>query len=311
LRIATELTLRDHAIALPPTARPEPATPGRERESAVCPVEKPGGSVSLAAARQLRGFQILVQLLPHSNRWMLSSLLKTARQVAELPRTLMTPENLGTVFGPLLLCPRQMKSTDDYARIIALSNRAVTYMIRHAGPEHLVIDAMRSLSTERSRCYSRSRSCSAKPTKSLTPDADSDDDNDEAVDVCMNFVDRSTASRLGGRDYTQLQVAQLYAAVQAMPESAKKSALVRKFSAAANSVVVDPTTGLIRQMVQLSSHVTCPASSLTCQAGSQIRVVDSSVAASLTGCSGHHDNNETLQRQAALAQSRCRVSKAK
>ncbi|PAA78703.1 hypothetical protein BOX15_Mlig019180g2 [Macrostomum lignano] len=218
-----------------------------ENGNPLCPVEKPGGSVSLAAARQLRGFQILVQLLPHSNRWMLSSLLKLLGQVAELPRTLMTPENLGTVFGPLLLCPRQMKSTDDYARIIALSNRAVTYMIRHAGelfkvPEHLVIDAMRSLSTERSRCYSRSRSCSREADEVLDADADSDDDNDEAVDVCMNFVDRSTASRLGGRDYTQLQVAQLYAAVQAMPESAKKSALVRKFSAAANSVVVDPTT---------------------------------------------------------------------
>uniref|UniRef100_A0A1I8F9Z3 Rho-GAP domain-containing protein n=1 Tax=Macrostomum lignano TaxID=282301 RepID=A0A1I8F9Z3_9PLAT len=98
-----------------------PPTPGRERNP-LCPLRNLGGSVSLAAARQLRVFQILVQLLPHSNRWMLSSLLKLLGQVAELPRTLMTPENLGTVFGPLLLCRDRWRSY--YAAVQAMPESA-------------------------------------------------------------------------------------------------------------------------------------------------------------------------------------------
>ncbi|XP_012215297.1 rho GTPase-activating protein 24-like isoform X1 [Linepithema humile] len=176
-------------------------------------------------ARLLSSLQLLLLLLPPPNRILLKAILTLLNKTASYEHSnKMNSDTLATLFTPHLLCPRRLSPEALHINSQNLSC-LVAFMIRKGTeffeiPPKLATD-IRAYWVEQER-----KLLSPKKTdlNESIPDATS------TAHTVFSFVDRNLTAKANSTQDTQAALAQLYAHIQAMPESAKKRRLVKQFN---------------------------------------------------------------------------------
>ncbi|XP_042218361.1 rho GTPase-activating protein 19-like [Homarus americanus] len=178
----------------------------------------------LTRARQIKALRLLFLLLPPENYQLLHDLLVLLHRVASHQKqNLMPAINLGTMFAPHILCPRKM-APNDLQYLSATLSTAVAYMIEEALqlfqiPLELEYDVRQYWSNKKKMRHQLSqRSMMDAPAKTI-----------------FTFIDRELTAQANERDVTEIALAELYAYVQSLPDSAKKRRLIKQFNHASGS----------------------------------------------------------------------------
>ncbi|XP_012535408.2 uncharacterized protein LOC105836129 [Monomorium pharaonis] len=175
--------------------------------------------------RLLSSLQLLLLLLPPPNRILLKAILTLLNKTASYEHSnKMNSDTLATLFTPHLLCPRKLSPEALHINSQNLSC-LVAFMIRKGTelfeiPPKLATD-IRAYWVEQER-----KLLSPKKTdlNESVPDATS------TAHTVFSFVDRKLTAKANSTQDTQAALAQLYAHIQAMPESAKKRRFVKQFN---------------------------------------------------------------------------------
>jgi len=204
-----------------------------------------GEEEKLAQEKQVACIQLLFQLVPEVNLALLRDLLPFLSNIAKHEsENKMNAANLGTLFSTHILCPRKL-SPEVLQSNHQLLSRAVTFMIEQAErlfavPEKLFLDIQTfsarvgqvGLATPRNK----------KGRAGLTGEESS-----PVVSTIFSFVDREASLRATHGNETDQALAQLYAHVQSMPESAHKRRLVSRLNEANGKGTPDvATSGSVR-----------------------------------------------------------------
>jgi len=191
-----------------------------------------------AEEKQVACIQLLFQLIPEVNLALLQDLFPFLNQVAQNEAdNKMNATNLATLFSTHILCPRKL-SPEVLQSNHQLLTKAVTFMIQHADklfklPEKLRMD----IETYINR---KDNLLTPKCKKIRGPDS-------PVVSTIFSFVDRAASLRATHGNETDHALAQLYAHVQGMPESAHKRRLVSKLNEANGKGTPDvATSGSVR-----------------------------------------------------------------
>ncbi|XP_071523282.1 rho GTPase-activating protein 19 isoform X3 [Panulirus ornatus] len=175
-------------------------------------------------ARQIKALRLLFLLLPPENYQLLHDVLILLHRVAAHQKlNLMSAVNLGTMFAPHILCPRKMTPNDLQYQSGTLSI-AVAFMIEHAlqlfkVPLELEYDVRQYWSNKKKMRHQLSkRSMMDAPAKTI-----------------FTFIDRELTAQANDKDVTEVALAELYAYVQSLPDSAKKRRLIKQFNHASAS----------------------------------------------------------------------------
>jgi len=194
--------------------------------------------VIIAEEKQVACVQLLFQLIPEVNLALLRDLFPFLSNVAKNEaENKMNATNLGTLFSTHILCPRKL-SPEVLQSNHQLLSKAVTFMIKHADK---IFDLPEKLSMDVQTYISR-KDTMMTPTckKGRGPDS-------PVVSTIFSFVDRAASLRATHGDETDQALAQLYAHVQGMPESAHKRRLVSKLNDANGKGTPDvATSGSVR-----------------------------------------------------------------
>lgn len=176
----------------------------------------------------LKAVQLLMLLLPEENTLLLECLLELLSKVVSENKNRMTSNALGTIFAPHLLCPKRLSAAEFHAASENFAELAA-FIIDNA-------DQVFQIPTELVRDIDQFWKDMENPNKtpcnffdvSVTKNGLSArrSKSDEAVNTCVNFTDRSQ----GAEDLTQAEIAKLYEHIQAMPDTARKRKLLKKFS---------------------------------------------------------------------------------
>ncbi|XP_045612507.1 rho GTPase-activating protein gacN isoform X2 [Procambarus clarkii] len=172
-----------------------------------------------AHARQIKALRLLFLLLPPQNYQLLHDLLILLYRVTlHQKENLMSAINLGTMFAPHILCPRKM-APNDLQYLSGTLSTAVAFMIEQAPllfqvPLELEYDVRQYWSNKKTMRYQLSkRSMMDAPAKTI-----------------FTFIDRDLTAQANDKDVTEIALAELYAYVQSLPESAKKRKLIKQFN---------------------------------------------------------------------------------
>ncbi|XP_050740271.1 uncharacterized protein LOC127010358 isoform X2 [Eriocheir sinensis] len=172
-------------------------------------------------ARQIKALRLLFLLLPPENYQLLHDLLILLHRVASHQKqNLMSAINLGTMFAPHILCPRKM-TPNDLQYLSGSLSIAVAFMIEQVPhlfqvPLELEYDVRQYWSNKRRMNQQLSK-------RSLT---------DAPTNTIFTFIDRELTAQANDKDVTEVALAELYAYVQALPDSAKKRKLIKQFNTA-------------------------------------------------------------------------------
>ncbi|KAG5305981.1 RHG19 protein, partial [Acromyrmex insinuator] len=176
-------------------------------------------------ARLLSSLQLLLLLLPPPNRILLKAIVTLLNKTASYEHSnKMNSDTLATLFTPHLLCPRKLTPEALHINSQNLSC-LVAFMIRKGTelfeiPPKLATD-IRAYWVEQER---KLLSPKKNDLNESVPDATS------TAHTVFSFVDRKLTAKANSTQDTQAALAQLYAHIQAMPESAKKRRLVKQFN---------------------------------------------------------------------------------
>ncbi|KAK7021964.1 Rho GTPase-activating protein 19 [Halocaridina rubra] len=169
--------------------------------------------------RQIKALRLLFLLLPPENYQLLQDLLILLNRVAANKKhNLMSAQNLGTMFAPHILCPRKM-TANDLQYLSGTLSSAVAFMIENASdlfqiPVELEYDVRHYWNNRRKLKHQLSkRSMMDAPTNTI-----------------FTFIDRELTAQANDKDVTEVALAELYAYVQSLPDSAKKRRLIKKFN---------------------------------------------------------------------------------
>ncbi|KAG5318581.1 RHG19 protein, partial [Pseudoatta argentina] len=176
-------------------------------------------------ARLLSSLQLLLLLLPPPNRILLKAIVTLLNKTASYEHSnKMNSDTLATLFTPHLLCPRKLTPEALHINSQNLSC-LVAFMIRK-GTELFEIPP--KLATDIRAYWVEQEKKLLSPKKNdlneSVPDATS------TAHTVFSFVDRKLTAKANSTQDTQAALAQLYAHIQAMPESAKKRRLVKQFN---------------------------------------------------------------------------------
>ncbi|KAG7200985.1 hypothetical protein KM043_003341 [Ampulex compressa] len=176
-------------------------------------------------ARLLRSLQLLLLLLPYMNRILLKRVLTLLRRTASFEyKNKMNSDTLATLFTPHLLCPRKLSPEALHINSQNLSC-LVAFMIRK-GTE--LFDIPPKLATDiRAYWVEQERKLLSPKKVDLN---ESIPDTTGTAHTVFSFVDHKLTAKANSTQDTQAALAQLYAHIQAMPESAKKRRLVKQFN---------------------------------------------------------------------------------
>ena len=176
-------------------------------------------------ARLLRSLQLLLLLLPSMNRILLKCVLTLLNKTASFEcKNKMNCDTLATLFTPHLMCPRKLSPEALHINSQTLSC-LVAFMIRK-GIELFEIPP--KLATD-IRAYWVEQERKLLSPKSIDLNESIPDTTGTAHTV-FSFVDHKLTAKANSTQDTQAALAQLYAHIQAMPESAKKRRLVKQFN---------------------------------------------------------------------------------
>ncbi|XP_015429992.1 PREDICTED: rho GTPase-activating protein 24-like [Dufourea novaeangliae] len=176
-------------------------------------------------ARLLRSLQLLLLLLPYMNRILLKYVLTLLNRTATFEcKNKMNCDTLATLFTPHLLCPRKLTPEALHINSQNLSC-LVAFMIRK-GVELFEIPP--KLATDiRAYWVEQERKLLSPKNSDLN---ESIPDATGTAHTVFSFVDHKLTAKANSTQDTQAALAQLYAHIQAMPESAKKRRLVKQFN---------------------------------------------------------------------------------
>ncbi|XP_014668550.1 PREDICTED: rho GTPase-activating protein 19-like [Priapulus caudatus] len=184
-------------------------------------------------ARQVKAVQLLFLLLPPETYRLLRDLLNLLHRVTEVQEdNRMNADNLGTMFAPHILCPRKMTATELHKNAINMT-KAVAFMIKHApdlftAPVELTMDvrAYWAQQDEYRQLENKSSGTpNVEPCRKYMKRREAD-----AVKTTVCFNDQKRSQQEEKSKNTEVHVAELYAHIQAMPESAKKRKLIKQFN---------------------------------------------------------------------------------
>ncbi|XP_012268866.2 uncharacterized protein LOC105693480 [Athalia rosae] len=183
------------------------------------------GDVKANECRLLRSLQLLLLLLPSENRILLRNVLKLLNKTASFEHSnKMNCASLATLFTPHLLCPRKLSPEALHINSQTLSG-LVAFMIKK-GTE--IFDIPPKLATDIRAYWVEQERKLLSPTK--TDLNDSTSDTTGTAHTVFSFVDHKLTAKANSTQDTQAALAQLYAHIQTMPESAKKRRLVKQFN---------------------------------------------------------------------------------
>ncbi|XP_013173639.1 PREDICTED: rho GTPase-activating protein 19 isoform X2 [Papilio xuthus] len=177
-----------------------------------------------STTKLLTALQLLLLLLTPSHRNFLQRLLLLLSTVADHEASnRMSPDTLATMFTPHLLCPRKLSPETFHADSIALSP-VISFMIRHSGK---LFEAPTQLTTDAAAYFTM-----RERKRVMSPDVDLDESitDKTAANTVYTFVDRHRTCAENARNPTDTALAQLYAHIQALPDSAHKRRLVKHFN---------------------------------------------------------------------------------
>lgn len=188
-----------------------------------------------ASEKQLKSLQLLMLLLPRENAILLECLLDLLHKAAVCAENKMSASSLGVVFAPSLLCPKKLSAEEMHSVSPTLS-KVITFMIEKA-PTLFAVP--RELGDDVAHFW---REMEDPNAEAFADDKENVDDrtniqkakygSSTAVNTVLTFAERKSPEEFGAADDTQVALAQLYAHVQAMPESAKKKKLLKQFNRA-------------------------------------------------------------------------------
>ncbi|EFN88118.1 uncharacterized protein LOC105192159 [Harpegnathos saltator] len=175
--------------------------------------------------RLLRSLQLLLLLLPCSNRILLKAILTLLNKTASYEHSnKMNSNTLATLFTPHLLCPRKLSPEALHINSQNLSC-LVAFMIRKGID---LFEIPPKLATDiRAYWMDQERKLLSPKNTDLN---ESIPDTTSTAHTVFSFVDRKLTAKANSTQDTQAALAQLYAHIQAMPESAKKRRLVKQFN---------------------------------------------------------------------------------
>ncbi|XP_026496334.2 rho GTPase-activating protein 19 isoform X2 [Vanessa tameamea] len=180
--------------------------------------------VDSSETKLLTALQLLLLLLAPTHRNFLERLLSLLRLVADNESSnRMSPDTLATMFTPHLLCPRKLSPETFHADSIALSP-LISFMIRQC---QLLFEAPKRLATDAAAYFTlRERK------RAMSPDVDLDESITDrtAASTVFTFVDRGRTRAENASNPTDTALAQLYAHIQALPDSQHKRRLVKHFN---------------------------------------------------------------------------------
>ncbi|XP_045125929.1 rho GTPase-activating protein 19-like isoform X3 [Portunus trituberculatus] len=171
--------------------------------------------------RQIKALRLLFLLLPPENYQLLHDLLILLHRVASHQKqNLMSAINLGTMFAPHILCPRKM-TPNDLQYLSGPLSIAVAFMIEQVPhlfqiPLELEYDVRQYWNNKKKLHHQLSK-------RSLM---------DAPANTIFTFIDRELTAQANDKDVTEVALAELYAYVQALPDSAKKRKLIKQFNTA-------------------------------------------------------------------------------
>ncbi|XP_034948153.1 uncharacterized protein RhoGAP54D [Chelonus insularis] len=176
-------------------------------------------------SRLLGSMQLLLLLLPPVNRILLKYLLNLLNKTAALESSnKMNCDTLATLFTPHLMCPRKLSPEALHINSQNLSG-LVSFMIRK---DQELFDIPTKLATDiRAYWVDKERKLLSPNKKDLN---ESISDTTGTAHTVYSFVDHKLTAKANSTEDTQAALAQLYAHIQAMPESAKKRRLVKQFN---------------------------------------------------------------------------------
>ncbi|XP_052771503.1 rho GTPase-activating protein 19-like isoform X1 [Mya arenaria] len=190
-----------------------------------------------ALEKQVKSLQLLMLLLPRENAAFLETLLQLLHHTAMCPENKMSAASLGVVFAPSLVCPRKL-SAEALQGVSATLSKAVTLMVENS---EAIFKVPRELAADVANFW---REMENPSTEILTAHADNEEDraniqkakygSSSAVNTILTFAERKSPEEYACAQDTQIALAQLYAHVQSMPESAKKKKLLKQFNRAGN-----------------------------------------------------------------------------
>lgn len=194
--------------------------------------ESSSDDVESKNAKRLKIMQLLLHLLPELNRQLFVELMALLNRVAcSLDVTKMDERSLATIFGAHLLCPRSWTPKQIQKNIDLITDAMEFLLSNYAklfnGPPELVIDARAKLKRHQKQALKRNSNASDSITDrdaqqtGLSND-DEGDENNTVITFCQRKQSQDTI--------TDQALAELYAQVQAMPETPQKKKLIKKLN---------------------------------------------------------------------------------
>lgn len=209
--------------------------------------------------KTLQALQLLLLLVPDANYRLLKDVLLLLHQISlREDRNKMSAANLGTIFATHLVCPRKL-SAETIQCNHQMYAAGVAFMIQEAPkifeslPNQLVEDvrafrdrqkrvaaassaalssALSSTSARKNPRRKISATFASSTAATTSSSSSASGFHSPVVNTIFSFVDRARTSQLASEDTTETALAELYAQVQAMPESAQKRRLVNKLNEA-------------------------------------------------------------------------------
>ncbi|XP_011298835.1 uncharacterized protein RhoGAP54D [Fopius arisanus] len=176
-------------------------------------------------SRLLVSLQLLLLLLPPPNRILLKHLLTLLHKTASFESSnKMNCDTLATLFTPHLMCPRKLSPEALHVNSQNLSG-LVAFMIRKGNE---LFEIPTKLATDIRAYWVDQERKLLSPNKNDLNESISDATG--TAHTVFSFVDHKLTAKANSTEDTQAALAQLYAHIQAMPESAKKRRLVKQFN---------------------------------------------------------------------------------
>lgn len=175
--------------------------------------------------RILHSIQLMLLLLPLENRSLFYDIINMLNETTKYESSnKMSSESLATLFTPHLICPRKL--TPEALHTISQNmSGLISFMIGKGDelqciPPKLATDIRAYLVEQRRK-------------KVLSPELQILDESvtsDSTANTVYTFVDREKTAEAHNSNPTDTALAQLYAHIQALPESKRKQKLIKQFN---------------------------------------------------------------------------------
>lgn len=189
--------------------------------------ETPSEEIEEKNVKRLKIVQLLLHLMPELNRKFFMSLMALLNRVAKaIDVTKMDERSLATIFGSHILCPRSWTPKQIQKNIDVITDTMEFLLVNYdklfSGPDELVLDAKNKLVKYQLSAQKAKQGVSGDSRGRNDADEEEGDENNTVVTFCQRKGPQETI--------TDQALAELYAQVQAMPETPQKKKLIKRLN---------------------------------------------------------------------------------